>query len=137
MNARISGVTALNGLKAKVEEDGFAIIQNCLDEVAVHQICKEFDDTRTPQRDLLSILSVRQLAISRPVREIMETAMGPECFAEATAGQKSCLEESVNSSFASRFGISLPVPTMICIAIFVAQRRILSTLRAECMRLHG
>jgi len=68
-------------LKVTVEEDGFAIVHNCLDESAVDRLCVEFDDRRHPQRNLLSIPSVRQLVKSRQVREIVETVLGPQCFA--------------------------------------------------------
>ena len=81
MNVKTSGAIALKDLKTKVEEDGFGIIENCLDEATVEELCKEFDDARDPQRNLLSVPSVRRLAIARPVREIMETVIGPECFA--------------------------------------------------------
>jgi hypothetical protein len=38
-----------------VERDGFAIIPECLrDEATVERFCKEFDDDRYPQRNLLS-----------------------------------------------------------------------------------
>jgi len=47
----------------------------------VELLSKDFDDVRYPERNLLSLPSVRAVAISRPVREIMETVLGPECFA--------------------------------------------------------
>ena len=81
VNPGISGTTALKDLKTKVEEDGFGIIQNCLDESTVQQLCGEFDDAQYPQRNLLSIPSIRRLAIARSVREIIETVLGSECFA--------------------------------------------------------
>src|SRR5262252_10930573 len=65
VNPGISGTTALKDLKTKVEEDGFGIIQNCLDESTVQQLCGEFDDAQYPQRNLLSIPSIRRLAIAR------------------------------------------------------------------------
>jgi ectoine hydroxylase-related dioxygenase (phytanoyl-CoA dioxygenase family) len=67
--------------RSTVEQDGFAIVPACLDEATVELLSKQFDDTRYPERNLLSVPSVRALAISRPVREIMETVLGPECFA--------------------------------------------------------
>jgi ectoine hydroxylase-related dioxygenase (phytanoyl-CoA dioxygenase family) len=68
-------------LKSLVEQNGFAVVPACLDEATVERLCKEFDDTRYPQRNLLSVTSVQRLAMSRPVREIMETVLGPNCFA--------------------------------------------------------
>src|SRR4030095_1143590 len=73
-----STASALNPI---VEQDGFAVVPACLDEAAVDRLCEQFDDTRYPQRNLLSVPSVRGLAMSRPVREIMETVLGPGCFA--------------------------------------------------------
>ena len=68
-------------LKTLVEEDGFAIIPTCLDEGRTEVLSAEFDDTRHPERNLLSVPSIQALAISRPVREIMEVLLGPQCFA--------------------------------------------------------
>jgi ectoine hydroxylase-related dioxygenase (phytanoyl-CoA dioxygenase family) len=68
-------------LRRQVEVDGFAVVPACLDEGAVEHLCKQFDDTQHPQRNLLSVPSVRQLATSKRVREVMEAALGPKCFA--------------------------------------------------------
>jgi ectoine hydroxylase-related dioxygenase (phytanoyl-CoA dioxygenase family) len=70
-----------NALKAQVEEDGFAIIPTCLNERTLEMLSAEFDVTRSPERNLLSLSSIQTLATSRPVREIMETLLGPKCFA--------------------------------------------------------
>jgi ectoine hydroxylase-related dioxygenase (phytanoyl-CoA dioxygenase family) len=78
---KTSDATSLDDLNRKVEEDGFGIIQNCLEETTIQQLCKEFDDKRYPQRNLLSVASVQQLARAKSVREIMEAVMGPRCFA--------------------------------------------------------
>ena len=64
-----------------MEQDGFAVIPACLDEATVELLSKQFDDTRYPERNLLAVPSVQVLAIARPVREIMESILGPECFA--------------------------------------------------------
>ena len=68
--------TTTNAFKQRVEQDGFAVVPACLDEATVELLDKQFDDTRYPERNLLSVPSVRALAISRPVREIMETVLG-------------------------------------------------------------
>jgi ectoine hydroxylase-related dioxygenase (phytanoyl-CoA dioxygenase family) len=73
-----SGTTAL---KQRVEQDGFAVVPVCLDEATVELLNKQFDGTRYPERNLLSVPTVRALAVSRPVREIMEAVLGPECVA--------------------------------------------------------
>ena len=70
-----------DAFKQRVEQDGFAVVPECLDEVTVELLDKQFDDSRSPERNLLSVPSVRALALSRPVREIMEAILGPECFA--------------------------------------------------------
>jgi ectoine hydroxylase-related dioxygenase (phytanoyl-CoA dioxygenase family) len=76
-----SDADTTNAFKKRVEEDGFAVVPACLDEATVELLSKQFDDTRHPERNLLSVPSVRTLAISRPVREIMEAVLGPQCFA--------------------------------------------------------
>jgi hypothetical protein len=64
-----------------LEQDGFAGVSACLDEASVELLSKQFDDTRCPERNLLSVPSVQALAISKPVREIVTAVLGPECFA--------------------------------------------------------
>jgi ectoine hydroxylase-related dioxygenase (phytanoyl-CoA dioxygenase family) len=64
-----------------VQQDGFAVVPVCLDESVVERFCVEFDDTQHPQRNLLSVPSVRRLAVSRSVREIVEIILGKNCFA--------------------------------------------------------
>jgi len=77
----LSEASTASTLEPLVERDGFAVVPACLDEAAVERLCKQFDDTRYPQRNLLSVPSVQGLAMSRPVREIIETVLGPRCFA--------------------------------------------------------
>jgi len=68
-------------LKQQLERDGFAVVPACLDESTVERLCGQFQDTQESQRSLLSIPGVRQVATSKPVREVMEAALGPGCFA--------------------------------------------------------
>jgi len=77
----LNDVRGDSDLKSLVEQNGFAVVPACLDGATVEHLCKQFDDTRYPQRNLLSVPSVQRLAVSRPVREIMETVLGPKCFA--------------------------------------------------------
>jgi ectoine hydroxylase-related dioxygenase (phytanoyl-CoA dioxygenase family) len=77
----LSEANTTNAIKQRVEQDGFAIVPACLDEASVELLGKQFDDTRYAERNLLSVPSVRALALSRQVLEIMETVVGPECFA--------------------------------------------------------
>lgn len=81
MNLNVNDVRRANALKPFVEQNGFAVVPACLDEAVLARLYKQFDDTRRPQRNLLSVPSVRDLAMSRPVREIMEAVIGPGCFA--------------------------------------------------------
>ena len=59
-------------LKSQVEKNGFAVVPVCLDSATVESLCKEFDDSRQAERNLLSVPSVQALARCRSVREIME-----------------------------------------------------------------
>lgn len=72
---------ATSAFKRRVEEDGFAVVPACLDETTVELLGKQFDDARYPERNLLSIPSIRDVAVSQRVRKIMESILGPECFA--------------------------------------------------------
>jgi ectoine hydroxylase-related dioxygenase (phytanoyl-CoA dioxygenase family) len=67
--------------KARVQRDGFALIPACVDEVTLESLRIQFDDSHQPERNLLSIPSIQALATSKPVREIVEAVLGPECFA--------------------------------------------------------
>jgi Phytanoyl-CoA dioxygenase (PhyH) len=66
---------------SQVQQDGFAIIPICLGEAVLKSLSQQFDDTHTPERNLLSNPSIRALAASTGVREIMAALLGPECFA--------------------------------------------------------
>jgi ectoine hydroxylase-related dioxygenase (phytanoyl-CoA dioxygenase family) len=81
MTVTLGDAHTTNALKKRVEQGGFAVVPVCLDKSTVELLSKQFDDTRYPERNLLSVPSVRALAISRPVREIVEAILGPECFA--------------------------------------------------------
>jgi ectoine hydroxylase-related dioxygenase (phytanoyl-CoA dioxygenase family) len=77
----LNDARTVNVLKPLVEQNGFAVVPTCIDVAVLARLCKQFDDTRRPQRNLLSVPSVRELAMSRPVHEIMEAVLGPKCFA--------------------------------------------------------
>jgi len=81
MNVNLSDASTASTFKTRLEQDGFAVVSACLDEATVELLSKQFDDTRYPERNLLSVPSVQALAISKPVREIMAAVLGPECFA--------------------------------------------------------
>src|SRR6185437_10020124 len=68
-------------LEQQLHREGFAIIPSCLDEDTVDDLRAEFSESRESQRNALDNPSIRQLAVSAPVREIMESALGQNCFA--------------------------------------------------------
>lgn len=65
----------------QIEQAGFAIAPQCLDDEAVGRLCTHFDGTQESQRNLLSVPIVRQLATSKTVRQLAETVLGSKCFA--------------------------------------------------------
>jgi len=81
VEASESKANTAGGVRALVERNGFAIIPRCLDETTIGRLCELFDSGRDPQRNILLVPSIRDLATSRSVREIMEGVLGPECFA--------------------------------------------------------
>jgi ectoine hydroxylase-related dioxygenase (phytanoyl-CoA dioxygenase family) len=71
----------MSDLVLSIEQDGFAVVPRCLDGQAVERLRDDLGDAKHAQRNLLSVPAVRELAASRAVREIMETVLGPKCFA--------------------------------------------------------
>ncbi len=80
VNVKLSDAST-GDVRRQVERDGFAVVPACLDEGTVEHLSKQFEDSQYPQRNLLSIPSIRQLATSKRVREVMEAVVGPKCFA--------------------------------------------------------
>jgi ectoine hydroxylase-related dioxygenase (phytanoyl-CoA dioxygenase family) len=68
-------------LNFDLNRDGFAIFPNCMDHDTVGRLRADFSETRSPDRNILSLPLVRAVATSRSVREIVEKILGPECFA--------------------------------------------------------
>jgi ectoine hydroxylase-related dioxygenase (phytanoyl-CoA dioxygenase family) len=81
VRVNLSDSSTVIPLQLLVEQEGFAVVPLCLDEVTVERLCRHFDDNRHPQRNLLSVPIVRELAASKAVREVMQTVLGPKCFA--------------------------------------------------------
>ncbi len=75
------GLTMMTELNPIVEKHGFAVIASCLDEGTLERLCGHLDKNKHAQRNLLSVPIVRELATSKPVREIVESILGPKCFA--------------------------------------------------------
>src|ERR1700761_245313 len=68
-------------LKSKIEQDGFAIVPQCLDIATLRSLRAQFDDASTPSRNLFSVPYIQALASSPAVRKIAEAVMGDDCFA--------------------------------------------------------
>src|SRR5229473_1391246 len=81
VNVSLTDMSTVSALQPLVQREGFAVVPVCLDEGTVELLCKDFDDSRYPERNILSVPSVRKLASSKPVREVMESVLGPHCFA--------------------------------------------------------
>ncbi|MGB2632383.1 MAG: phytanoyl-CoA dioxygenase family protein [Candidatus Acidiferrum sp.] len=64
-----------------IENDGFAIAENCVDESTINRLCVTLDGNTHGQRNLLGVPSVRQLAASESVRTLVEGILGPDCHA--------------------------------------------------------
>jgi ectoine hydroxylase-related dioxygenase (phytanoyl-CoA dioxygenase family) len=81
VSVNLSDASTVSALKPLVEHQGFAVVPVCLDEGTVEHLCKDYDDSRYSERDIFSVSSVHRLASSKPVREVMESVLGPHCFA--------------------------------------------------------
>jgi len=77
----LSDASRVDALQPLVQREGFAVVPLFLDESTVELLCKDFDDSRYPERNILSVPSVHKLASSKPVREVIEAVLGPKCFA--------------------------------------------------------
>ena len=64
-----------------IEEDGFAIVPQCLSEQIVDDLCLQLGSTRHAQRNLLTVPAVRNLAGSEPVKQLVAAVFGKLCFA--------------------------------------------------------
>ena len=64
-----------------IEESGFTIVPRCLAEQTVEQLCDQLGNTKHAQRNLLRVPVVRDLAASEPVKQLVATILGKDCFA--------------------------------------------------------
>jgi ectoine hydroxylase-related dioxygenase (phytanoyl-CoA dioxygenase family) len=71
---------ALNWTQS-VEENGFAIVPQCLADQTVEHLCSWLGKTDRPQRNLLEVAAVRDLAVSQAVRLLVNALLGEKCFA--------------------------------------------------------
>src|SRR5260370_37951084 len=81
VNVSLTDVSTVRALQPLVQREGFAVVPACLGEGTVDLLCKDFDDSRYPERNILSVPSVHELASSQPVRQVMESILGPHCSA--------------------------------------------------------
>jgi ectoine hydroxylase-related dioxygenase (phytanoyl-CoA dioxygenase family) len=81
VNSNLTDAITVRALQPLVRRDGFAVVPECLAEGTVKLLCEEFDDSRRPERNILAVSSVHALASSKPVRELVESVLGPQCFA--------------------------------------------------------
>ena len=65
----------------KVEEDGFAIVPECLVEEVIRSLRSDFGEKKHAQRNLLCVPTVRELAVSEAVKELVSPILGKACFA--------------------------------------------------------
>ncbi|MGB2663421.1 MAG: phytanoyl-CoA dioxygenase family protein [Candidatus Acidiferrum sp.] len=73
--------TAGTRLELAIENDGFAITENCVDACTIDQLCATLNENTHGQRNLLGVPLVRELAASEPVRNLLEEILGPDCHA--------------------------------------------------------
>ena len=64
-----------------MEESGFAIVSHCIREQVVKRLCAHLGDAKHAQRNLLDVPIVRELAVSKPVKQLVTACLGKECFA--------------------------------------------------------
>jgi hypothetical protein len=65
----------------RLDQDGFAIVADCLDDRCVDDLCSSLSKTEHGQRNLLRVPIVRGLAASEPVRHLVTAVLGKNCFA--------------------------------------------------------
>jgi ectoine hydroxylase-related dioxygenase (phytanoyl-CoA dioxygenase family) len=81
VGVNLRDAATVSALKPLVEHAGFAVVPVCLEAGTVELLCKEYGDSRHSERSIFSVLSVHKLASSKAVREVMESVLGPHCFA--------------------------------------------------------
>lgn len=72
---------SITDLHRLIDRDGFAVLPSCLGEITLDSLCTHFTSAQSPERNLLSIPIVRQLATSEPLRNLVHSVLGSKCFA--------------------------------------------------------
>jgi ectoine hydroxylase-related dioxygenase (phytanoyl-CoA dioxygenase family) len=68
-------------LVRSVENDGFAVVSSCLDESILEHLSLVLNGTEHAQRNLLRVPIVRDLAAAPPIKQLVGSVLGTECFA--------------------------------------------------------
>jgi hypothetical protein len=74
-------VTCSTDMVNQVEEDGYALVRDCLDEETAQRLGFHLSATSHAKRNLLALAIVRELAGSLAVRSLAEALLGKNCFA--------------------------------------------------------
>jgi len=64
-----------------IEENGFAVAPKCLSKQVVEDLCSHLDNALHAQRNLLDVPMVCELAVSEPIKQLIVSVLGKECFA--------------------------------------------------------
>jgi Na+-transporting NADH:ubiquinone oxidoreductase subunit NqrE len=73
-----------------VEENGFAIVPQCLAEQMVEHLCSQLGYTKHAQRNLLDVPVVRELTVSEPVKQLAAALLGKRLFTTSITTSISC-----------------------------------------------
>jgi len=76
-----ANVTGTADLIHRVEQDGFAIVSSCLNEVLTQSLAAQLSEGSYAKRNLLALPIIRELTTSPAVRNIADTVLGKHCFA--------------------------------------------------------
>ena len=63
-----------------IQDQGFAIVPECLADETVEHLRSCLGNAAHSQRNLLEISAVRDLAVSKPVRQLVADVLGSNCF---------------------------------------------------------
>jgi ectoine hydroxylase-related dioxygenase (phytanoyl-CoA dioxygenase family) len=77
----LGAASSPDGLSSLISREGFAVVPQCLDEGSMNRLHEEFCESQHSERNILSRPGVRALASLKPVRQLMESVLGPQCFA--------------------------------------------------------
>lgn len=67
-------------LVQSIQDQGFAIVPECLADKTVEHLRSCLGNAAHSQRNLLEICAVRDLAVSKPIRQLVADVLGGNCF---------------------------------------------------------